>query len=213
MVFTKQSARRILLPESGFTFLELVIVCAIMAILAASALPMGRVIVKRQKERELREDLREMRKAIDAYKDAADRGLIRTEVDTFNYPPDLQTLVDGVDLNSGGAGTIGAVGAPVGAAPTSGFMSAPPGSSTFSQGGFGSSSASGSNSTSGLASVTLHVRFLRKIPVDPMTGKADWGMRSVQDDPDANAWGGQDVFDVFTRSTGTGLDGTKYSDW
>jgi len=199
MVFMKQSARRIFLPESGFTFLELVIVCAIMAILAASALPMGRVIVKRQKERELREDLREMRKAIDAYKDAADRGLIRTEVDTFNYPPDLQTLVDGVDLNSGGAGTIGAVGAPVGSAPTSGFMSPPSGNSNNSQGG--------------LASVTLHVRFLRKIPIDPMTGKADWGMRSVQDDPDANAWGGQDVFDVFTRSTSTALDGTKYSDW
>jgi len=210
MVFTKQSARRILLPESGLTLLELVIVCAIMAILAASALPMGQVIVKRQKERELREDLRQMRKAIDAYKDAADRGLIRTEVDTFNYPPDLQTLVDGVDLSAGGAGAIGAVGAPVGAAPTSGFMSAPPGASSVPQGGFGSS---GSNSTSGLASVTLHVRFLRKIPIDPMTGKADWGMRSVQDDPDANAWGGQDVFDVYTRSTGTALDGTKYSDW
>jgi general secretion pathway protein G len=199
MVFTKQSARRILLPESGMTLLELIIVCAIMAILASSAIPMGRVVVKRQQERELREDLREMRNAIDAYKDAADRGLIRTEVDTFNYPPDLQTLVDGVDLNSGAAGAIGAGAAPVGSAPTSGFMSAPSGNSNSSQGG--------------LASVTLHVRFLRKIPIDPMTGKADWGMRSIQDDPDANAWGGQDVFDVSSRSTGTALDGTKYSDW
>lgn len=57
------------------------------------------------------------------------------------------------------------------------------------------------------------IRFLRKIPTDPMTGNKDWGMRSVQDDTDSTSWGGQDVFDVFTKSSGTALDGTKYSDW
>jgi general secretion pathway protein G len=207
---TNQSARRVFHPERGLTLIELIIVCAIMAILASAAMPMGRVIVKRQKEQELHRDLREMRNAIDAYKDAADRGLIRTEVDTFNYPPDLQTLVDGVDLNAGGASAIGGTGAPVGSAPPSGFMSGPTAGSPTTPGGFGSSNSS---SSSGLASVTLHVRFLRKIPIDPMTGKTDWGMRSVQDDPDSNAWGGQDVFDVYTKSTGTGLDGTNYSSW
>ena len=121
-------------------------------------------------------------------------GLIRTEVDTFNYPPDLQTLVDGVDLNSGGASAIGGA-APVGSAPTAGFMSGPSTGTPNPAAGFGSSS--NSNASSALASVTMHVRFLRKIPIDPMTGKADWGMRSVQDDPDSNAWGGQDVFDVL----------------
>jgi len=146
----------------------------------------------------LREDLREMRNAIDAYKDAADRGLIQTEVDSFNYPPDLQTLVTGVDISSGGAAATGASGTSVGAAPASPFMSAP---------------SSTSSSNSGTASVTMHVRFLRKIPIDPMTGTAVWGMRSVQDDPDSSAWGGQDVFDVYSTSTDTAIDGTKYSDW
>ncbi len=107
MPSTNHNARRVPSFESGLTLIELIIVCAIMGILASAAMPMARVIVKRQKEQELRIDLREMRNAIDAYKDAADRGLIRTEVDTFNYPPDLQTLVDGVDLNSGGASAIG----------------------------------------------------------------------------------------------------------
>jgi len=211
MRVTNHKTRRILPPDSGLTLIELIIVCAIMAILASAAMPMGRVIVKRQKEQELRIDLRQMRNAIDAYKDAADRGLIRTEVDTFNYPPDLQTLVDGVDLNSGGASAIGGAGAPVGSAPTSGFMSGPSAGTPNPAAGFGSSS--NSNASSGLASVTMHVRFLRKIPIDPMTGKADWGMRSVQDDPDSNAWGGQDVFDVYSRADGIALDGTKYSDW
>jgi general secretion pathway protein G len=115
--------------------------------------------VKRAKERELRYDLWAMRKAIDAYKDAADKGGITTKVDSQNYPPDLQTLVDGVEIQS------------------------------------------------------KKVRFLRKIPVDPMTGKAEWGMRSMQDDPDSDSWGGQNLFDVYSKSDGTALDGTKYSDW
>jgi general secretion pathway protein G len=200
---TKQVPRHKFLAESGMTLLELIIVCGMLVVLASAALPMGRVIVRRQKEQELRYDLREMRNAIDAYKDAADRGLIRTEVDTYNYPPDLQTLVTGVDLNSGGASATGIIGTPMGQPPTSGFMSTP------SAGAPGSSSSA----STALAPVTMHVRFLRKIPIDPMTGKADWGMRSVQDDPDSSAWGGQDVFDVFSTSIGTALDGTKYSDW
>jgi general secretion pathway protein G len=116
----------------------------------------------RKQEAELRYDLREMRDAVDRYKDLADKNQIQIKVGTEGYPPDLDTLVKGVQL----------AGAP-----------------------------------------DRHMRFLRRIPVDPMTGKTDWGMRSVQDDADSNSWGGQDVFDVFTTSTGTALDGTKYSDW
>jgi len=58
-----------------------------------------------------------------------------------------------------------------------------------------------------------NVRFLRRIPVDPMTGRAEWGMRAVQDDPDSRSWGGKNLFDVYSKSTATALDGTKYSDW
>lgn len=148
--------------NAGMTLLELIVACGILITLAGMAVPMARVTIKRQREAELRYDLREMRDAIDRYKDAADHNLIRVEVGTEGYPPDLQTLVDGVDL----------AGAP-----------------------------------------NRHVRFLRNIPVDPMTGSKDWGMRSVQDDADSDAWGGQDVFDVFTKSQGVALDGTNYREW
>ncbi|HEV2288501.1 MAG TPA: type II secretion system protein [Candidatus Acidoferrales bacterium] len=144
------------------TLLELLVACSILIILAGMAIPMARVQIKRQREAELRQDLREMRDAIDRYKDAADHNLIQVQADTEGYPPDLQTLVDGVQL----------AGAP-----------------------------------------DRHVRFLRKIPADPMTGNTDWGLRSVQDDPDSDSWGEQDVFDVFSKSQDTALDGTKYSDW
>jgi len=144
------------------TLLELVIACAILMILSTAALPIARQTIKRQKEAELRRDLREMRTAIDRYKDAADRNLFRVEVGTEGYPPDLETLVKGV--------TIG-------------------------------------------AQSDRRLRFLRKVPVDPMTGRADWGLRAVQDDPDSSSWGGKNVFDVYTRSTGTALDGTRYADW
>lgn len=150
--------------QSGMTLLELIIACSILLILASAALPVARFTVVRQREAELHQDLREMRNAIDRYKDLADRNMIRTEIGSEGYPPDLQSLVKGVAL--GGAG------------------------------------ASGKN-----------IRFLRRVPVDPMTGKAEWGMRSVQDDPDSNSWGGSNVFDVFSKSQGTALDGTKYSDW
>ena len=148
--------------SAGMTLLELIVACGILITMAGMAVPMARVTIKRQREALLRYDLRELNDAIDRYKDAADHNLIRVEVGTEGYPPDLQTLVDGVQL-------------------------------------------------AGAAS--RHVRFLRSIPVDPMTGTKDWGLRSVQDDPDADSWGGQDVFVVYTKSSGEALDGTKYKDW
>jgi general secretion pathway protein G len=146
------------------TLLELIIACTILMILSSAALPIARFTVVRERERELRRDLREMRNAIDRYKDYADRGMIRTELGSENYPPDLDTLVKGVAM--GGTGAAG-----------------------------------------------KNVRFLRRIPVDPMTGTTDWGLRAIQDDPDSQSWGGKNVFDVFTKSQGTALDGTKYTDW
>ncbi len=145
--------------EAGLTFVELIIVVTILAILAGAAVPIARFQVKREKEKELRRDLWEMRAAIDAYKDAATKGGMVTKVDSMNYPPDLQTLVDGVEIQS------------------------------------------------------KKVKFLRRIPIDPMTGNTDWGLRSNQDEPDSDSFGGQNVFDVYTKSTGTALDGTKYSTW
>ncbi len=148
--------------ESGMTLLELIIACSILVILASVALPMARVTIKRQKESELRRDLREIRTAIDRYKDAADKNLFQVKLGTEGYPPDLETLVKGITIGAGH---------------------------------------------------DQRIRFLRHIPVDPMTGKTDWGLRSIQDDPDSTSWGGQNVFDVYTRSYGIALDGTKYSDW
>src|SRR5215469_12596212 len=145
--------------ERGLTFVELIVTVAILAILAAGVAPVARYKVKRDKERELRYDLWTMRDAIDKYKDAADKGAFQTKVDSQNYPPDLETLVTGVDVQG------------------------------------------------------KRVRFLRHIPVDPMTGKAEWGLRSMQDDPTSDSFGGQNVFDVYSKSQGTALDGTKYSDW
>jgi general secretion pathway protein G len=147
------------LPDSGLTLAELIIVIAILSLLSTMALPIAKFAVKRQKERELRADLWEMRSAIDHYKDAADKGGIMTKADSFNYPPDLQTLVDGVEIQN------------------------------------------------------KEVRFLRKIPIDPMTGTAEWDMVAMQDDADSSSWGGQNVFNVHTKSTGTALDGTKYNTW
>jgi general secretion pathway protein G len=211
------------------TLLELIIACAILLVLASAAMPVARYTVKRQKEAELHRELREMRDAIDRYKDAADRNLIRVEVGSEGYPPDLDTLVKGVDLTSQqGAGIAGATnpGQPI--APSSGFGSTfgtnSFGNSGFGGGSFGSNSAGGSsfgqtsgqgqnNGSSQGQDLIRHVRFLRRVPVDPMTGKAEWGMRSVQDDPDSTSWGGKNVFDVFSLSQGTALDNTKYSDW
>jgi general secretion pathway protein G len=149
-----KSARR-----RGFSLVELVVAMTILMILTAVAAPVVRVAIQRDKEKELRRDLWMMRDAIDRYKDAADRGAFQTKLDSQGYPPDLDTLVKGVDTNG------------------------------------------------------KKMRFLRKIPVDPMTGKDEWGMRAIQDDLDSDSWGGGNVFDVYTKSDGTGLDGTKYKTW
>jgi general secretion pathway protein G len=145
--------------EGGLSLVELIVTVAVLSILASAALPVARFQVQRQKERELRYDLQQMRDAIDAYKNAADRGAFTIKIDTFGYPPDLDTLVDGVEIQS------------------------------------------------------KKVKFLRRVPVDPMTGKAEWGLRAMQDDADSASWGGQNVFDVYSKSEASGMDGRKYSDW
>jgi general secretion pathway protein G len=145
--------------SSGVTLIELIIAITILMILTGAAVPIARVQIKREREVELRRDLWEMRDAIDRYKDLADRNAFQIKVGSEGYPPDLETLVKGVD----------------------------------SQG--------------------KKIRFLRRVPVDPMTGNKEWGLRSMQDDPESTSWGGQNVFDVYTKSTGTALDGTKYADW
>jgi general secretion pathway protein G len=150
---------RIVRGWRGFTLIELITAVAIMAILAGMAVPLASFEIKRKRERELRQALWEMRDAIDRYKDAADLGAFQIKLGTEGYPPDLQALVDGVDV----AGK--------------------------------------------------RRKFLRRIPVDPMTHSYEWGLRSMQDDPSSDSWGGQNVFDVHTKSQGTALDGTKYSDW
>jgi general secretion pathway protein G len=145
---------------SGFTLIELIVAAAILSILTMMALPLARVTIQREKEKELRQALWEMRDAIDRYKDAADRQMFQTKVDSQNYPPDLETLVKGVEAQGG-----------------------------------------------------KKIRFLRSIPMDPMTKSKEWGLRSMQDDADSDSWGGQNVFDVYSKSDGVGLDGTKYKDW
>lgn len=162
------------------TLIELIVATGILLILASAALPYARATVRSAKEAELRRALREMRDAIDRYKDAADKNQIRVSADSEGYPPDLDTLVKGVTL-SAPAGTVTAL---------SGTLSAPSGSQTAKR-----------------------IRFLRRIPVDPMTGKPDWGLRSAQDDLDSSSWGGQNVFDVYSRSIDTASDGSRYSDW
>lgn len=143
----------------GFTLIELIVATAILIILTGMAIPLVRVTIQREREHELRYDLWMMRDAIDRYKDAADRGAFQIKVGSEGYPPDLETLVTGVDVQG------------------------------------------------------KKLRFLRKLPIDPMTGQAEWGMRSMQDDPTSDSWGGQSVFDVYSKSQGTALDDSKYKDW
>jgi general secretion pathway protein G len=145
--------------ERGLTLVELIVTVAILSILASAALPVARFTVKRQNERYLRYDLWMMRDAIDHYKDAADRNAFQIKIDSQGYPPDLETLVNGVEVQ------------------------------------------------------TKKVKFLRHIPVDPMTGKAEWGLRSMKDDPTSTSYSGDSVFDVYSKSQGTAINGTKYSDW
>ena len=195
------------------TLLELILACAILMVLASSAVPIARLTVRRQKETELRRDLREMRDAIDRYKDAADRNLIRVEAGTEGYPPDLQTLVAGVDISAPTTSAAPA-GAPAGATGIGAGIGTGSGTGFGATGGTAMTFTGGSTPGSAFGTDAIrHVRFLRRVPVDPMTGRAEWGLRSVQDDPDSGSWGGKDVFDVYSLSTGTALDNTRYSDW
>jgi type II secretory pathway pseudopilin PulG len=210
---------------AGMTLLELILTTGILLVLSTAAIPMFRITIQHRKESELRYDLREMRNAIDRYKDDADKNLIRTEVGSQNYPSDLQTLVDGVTVSAGGGGAGGiSASALAGASNTTQFGSAGTpqlgagqagGTSQFGPGAAGGIPSIGSTGNAGLgmSDTPTKVRYLRKIPVDPMTGKPDWGLRSVQDDPDSTSWGGSNVFDVYSQSQATATDGTKYSDW
>jgi general secretion pathway protein G len=152
--------------STGYTLVELLIVVTLLMVLASAVLPLAQVTSQRQREAELRRNLREMRTAIDKFKDSVDTGLIPTtelRPDNEGYPPDLDTLVDGVAVANDATGR--------------------------------------------------KLKFLRRIPVDPMTNDTEWGVRSYQDKPDSTSWGGQNVFDVYSKSGGTALDGTKYRDW
>ena len=146
--------------DRGVTLLEMIIVISILLILMGAAVPVVRISVRRDKETELRRDLWQMRDAIDRYHDAANKNLFQIKLGTEGYPPDLDTLVNGVEIAGG-----------------------------------------------------KKMRFLRRVPVDPMTGNTDWGLRSMQDDPKSDSWGGQNVFDVYTKSNATALNGTNYKDW
>lgn len=148
--------------QAGLTLVELIFTVAIVCILAMAALPLARVTIQREKEVELRRNLREIRDAIDRYKDAADRGFIEIKFGSDGYPPDMETLVKGVTQ---------------------------------------------------LNAVDKKLRFLRRIPRDPMTGGTEWGLRSSQDSPDATSYGGQNVYDIYSKSTGVALDGSKYAEW
>jgi general secretion pathway protein G len=201
---TRCSADSRICGSRGFTLIELVITCSILIVLATVALPLERVRIVHGREDLLRRNLREIRDAIDQYHDDAEKGKFQVEAGTENYPPDLQTLVDGVQVT-----LQQPIGQPAGAQSTSNAFGQST-SGAFGQQSSGSTTTPGPTTSSGQKE---KVRYLRKIPIDPMTGDTDWGLRSVQDDPDATSWGGQDVFDVYSKSQGTALDGTKYSDW
>jgi general secretion pathway protein G len=149
--------------QRGFTLVELIVSFTIMSLLTTMAVPLASYRVKRDKERELRYALREIRKAIDAYKDATLANKIDVKLGTEGYPESLEILVQGVKLSQSPDGKT--------------------------------------------------IKFLRRIPMDPMTGTYDWGKRSMQDDPKSQSWGGQNVFDVYTKSTERARDGTPYAEW
>ena len=150
------------LKARGFTLVELIITVTVLSILVGMAIPLARNSIQRERERELRQALREIRTAVDRYKAASDQGFIQVKIGTEGYPENLEILVDGVTMNG---------------------------------------------------AVDRKLKFLRRVPLDPMTNSTEWGQRSYQDEPTSQSWGGQNVFDVYTKSDGTALDGTKYKDW
>jgi general secretion pathway protein G len=161
-----RDARSIIRRDAGFTFVELLVVSTMLLILASAVMPLAKVTIQRQRESELRRSLREMRIAIDKFKDAADAGAIAPsdiQAGSENYPPSLDTLVNGVTKYNDATG--------------------------------------------------VKLKFLRRVPYDPMTHSTEWGMRAYADRPDSTSWGGSNVFDVYTKSEGKALDGTKYKDW
>lgn len=161
-----QRPDRNLRGERGYSFVELLVVSVILIILASAILPLSQVTIQRQREAELRRVLREMRTAIDEYKDAVDLGVIggtNVESGSEGYPPDLDTLVEGVEVLNDASGR--------------------------------------------------KVRFLRRVPMDPVSKNVEWGLRSYQDSPSATTWGGGNVYDVYSQARGTALDGTRYREW
>jgi len=159
---TNQFGRR--RNQRGLTLVELIVAFTIMSLLTAMAVPLASYKVRRDKERELRYALREIRRAIDNYKDAADTGKLgaQQKLGADGYPESLDILVEGVKLQG---------------------------------------------------EVDKKIRFLRRIPKDPFTNSTDWGKRSTQDDPKSNSWGGQNVFDVYSKTQERAKDGTPYSEW
>ena len=152
--------------QAGYSLIELLAVTVVLLVLASAVMPLAKVTVQRAREAELRRSLREIRTAIDRYKDAADlQQIAATDLKTGaeGYPPTLEVLVEGVRANGDASGR--------------------------------------------------KLKFLRRVPMDPMTHSAEWGMRSYQDDADSTSWGGQNVYDVYTKSGGVALDGSKYVDW
>ncbi len=151
---------------SGYSFIELLVVSTILIVLASAVMPLAKVTIQRQRETDLRRSLRELRTAIDRFKDAVDQGII-SSIDlrpgSEGYPPDLETLVEGVPVANDASGR--------------------------------------------------KLKLLRRIPLDPMTREREWGLRAYQDNPESTSWGGQNVFDVYSKGSGTALDGTKYSEW
>ena len=227
-----------LLPTGvrGFSLIELVITVSVLAILTLGVVPLVQVSVKRQKEQQLREALREMREAIDQFHREAlagaqyqannQQGLntaqqeqaprnppqgqnpqagqgpnifadprvrvmitdqtIFTADNPDRYPPDLDTLVKGVDVLPISAGALGRRG---------------------------NLNYTATEAASDDSQVPKTKIYLRRIPVDPITGKAEWDFRSCYDSADTNSWGGENIFDVHSKSDGVALNGEKYRDW
>ena len=164
-MFNRPMARGVRVTR-GYSFIELLVVSVILLVLASAVVPLSRVTVQRQRETELRRALRDVRTAIDNHKDAADLGVIGdpdVDAGSEGYPPDLETLVEGVEMLNDASGR--------------------------------------------------KLKFLRRVPIDPMMRSIDWGLRSYQDEPEHTSWGGGNVYDVYTRSDGTALNGTRYRDW